>query len=236
MKVPGRSGGQEKPRSRRGLLFLLSVFIISRWTKLDGIYLSFGMNELRVLGLDSVPAATNKKREQISFGNDQTGKPLHSRRLEGGELAGDLLGLVGADGGSETDGDPVPGVNGGDGERQGNDVFFRIVACEFFVDIVWSVALLDVREGLGPGKGRTFGVSEERSFAPGVQGVEALFGFAGGSSVLGVHVDAEGATVHLGSTGFQEMDELVIQAAITNEVFQFVHALDGLGGGGAVVD
>src|SRR4029077_7552469 len=55
--------------------------------------------------------------------------------------------------------------------------------------------------------------------APGVQLIEALFGFTGGASVFGVHVDAKGATIDLRSAKFDEMEQFGVNAAAGEVAF-----------------
>ena len=55
---------------------------------------------------------------------------------------------------------------------------------DFFEDAIGDVAFGQQGQGFGPGQGGAFAVIEEWGFAPGVQGVDALFAFAVGARVL----------------------------------------------------
>ena len=104
------------------------------------------------------------------------------------------------------------------------------------VDIVWCVGLRDLCNGLGPGEGRAFAVGEEGSLAPGFEGVQALLGFAGGAGVEGMHVEAVGATVDLRGTHFDEMEELWLEPALGDVLFNGEQVLERLLSVFAVID
>jgi hypothetical protein len=71
------------------------------------------------------------------------------------------------------------------------------VAASQFEDLIGDVGKSYLRHSLGPSQSGALPIGEERRLAPGRQRVQPLFGFAAGSGVLGVHVDAAGTTVDL---------------------------------------
>ena len=59
----------------------------------------------------------------------------------------------------------------------------------------------------GEGEESTFLRREIAGIAPGVEGIDPLFGLAGCAGIAGVHVDTEGAAIDLGSS---DLDELLV--------------------------
>ena len=67
--------------------------------------------------------------------------------------------------------------------REVDDFLLAELLSRLIVDIVRHMRLGDIGDGLGPCQRGSFAIGIERSFAPGVQLVKALFGFAKGSSM-----------------------------------------------------
>ncbi len=63
---------------------------------------------------------------------------------------------------------------------------------------IGDVSMCYFRHGLGPCQGSSFPVAEERRHAPSRQRVQPLLGFAAGTDLLGVRVDAVGTILDLG--------------------------------------
>jgi len=90
--------------------------------------------------------------------------------------------------------------------------------------------LRDEGEGFGPLESGAFPRSEERSFAPGVEGVEALFGVAKSAGIDGMHVDAIGAAVDLRSAEFDEVEEFFLDGRGLEMLFEREHGVKRVGG------
>jgi len=94
-------------------------------------------------------------------------------------------------------GQPVPAVDCDDGHRQLDQLFFTELCTDCSELFVRRMRLRDERDGFCPPQRRTLAVSIEGSFAPSVEGVEALLALAERPCILGVHIKAVRAAVHL---------------------------------------
>src|ERR1700712_5394848 len=94
---------------------------------------------------------------------------------------------------TETDGDPVPGIDGGDEQRELHLLGIVELRLERRIVAVRRVSLRDERQGLGPGERRPLPLRIDRSFAPGVEQVKTLLALAIGPGIPGMHFDAVGA-------------------------------------------
>ncbi len=99
--------------------------------------------------------------------------------------------------GAEADGKPVPGIDGRNQHRQVDRLGFGEMGADFLIDLIRRMGLRDQRHRFRPCQCGALAVSIDRRFAPGIEQIEALLGFAALARILGVHVDAEGATVDL---------------------------------------
>ncbi len=106
-------------------------------------------------------------------------------------------GLIGTRHSAETDRNTVPPIDGDNGQGQWNQFFLIEVLLNFFVDRVWRLISADQREGFGPSQSGPLAICEERSFAPRVQRIQTLLGFAVCTRVFRVHIDAVGAAIDL---------------------------------------
>src|SRR5262245_5027426 len=97
---------------------------------------------------------------------------------------------------SEADRDAVPGIDRGHCPGHVYQFFLGELLPRLLVEIVGHTAP-DESDGVRPGQSRTLTIVEERCFAPGVERVDSLLRFAGSAGILGMHVDAEGASVDL---------------------------------------
>src|SRR6266446_9240439 len=63
----------------------------------------------------------------------------------------------------------------------------------------------------------------ERRLTPGIERINALFGLAGSTCVLGVHVDAVRAPIDLGSTDLDQLQYPWVDASAADILFQPKH-------------
>ena len=108
-----------------------------------------------------------------------------------------LLRLITSGQGSKTDCDPIPAVNGRNGERQVDEFDFTKMFAHSGKRFVRSVGFGNVGCGLAPGQCGSFAVGVERRFAPGIQGQQSLRGFAVGQCILAMLIDTIGAAIDL---------------------------------------
>src|SRR5215472_2599633 len=106
------------------------------------------------------------------------------------------------------------------------------VLASLLVDLIGRVRLGDERQRLGPSQRCAFAVGKERRFPPGVESTEPLFGFAIGTGVLGMHVDAIGAAVDLGGAHPDQLDQGAFEPACRDV---FLQAVDSLRRSGAAL-
>src|SRR5574340_1280131 len=128
--------------------------------------------------------------------------------------------------GAEGVGKPVPAVDRDGAERQVHDFLLSEVFACFGVKLVGH-SLADARQCLGPGERGTLAVSKERRFAPGVERVQALLGFAARARVFAMHVEAVGAAVDLRGAHLDEFHERMLKAAVFDVLLQLAHGLEG---------
>ena len=110
-------------------------------------------------------------------------------------------GLVVARGVAERDIEPVPRVDGDDAQRQ----LRELLVAEFFpslvVHLVGDFLVGQAGDRFGPGKGGALArVIQIRDLAPGREHVNALLRLAARTQILGMHVEAVGASVDLRHT------------------------------------
>lgn len=121
----------------------------------------------------------------------------------------------------ETDRQPIPGVDGDDRQSQVHQFFFRKMFPGSGVDFVGDLVDADEGDGFRPGEGGAFAFAVEGRFAPGADAIQALFAFAVGARVLGVHVYAVGAAVDLRSAQFDEFDQVAFKPRVSDIAFEF---------------
>ena len=97
-----------------------------------------------------------------------------------------------------SDGDPVPAVDQDDTHDDLGEVLRVEKAGGFLVGGVGDV-IADEGHFFGEGEDSTFLRREIAGIAPGVEGVDPLFGLTGCAGIAGVHVDTEGTAIDLGS-------------------------------------
>jgi hypothetical protein len=100
----------------------------------------------------------------------------------------------------EADSQPIPAVDGHNGERPIDQFLLREALPHCGVELVRCMVVADERDRFSPGKCRPLPIGEERRFPPGRQGLEALLRLTTGARILRVHVDTEGTPVELGGT------------------------------------
>jgi len=88
--------------------------------------------------------------------------------------------LVIAGHGPQTDIEAVPEVDGRDGGREHLDFFLGKLSAHLLIDLVRYVPVVEIGDGLGPGQRGALPVVLKGCFPPGVQAVDALFGFSRG--------------------------------------------------------
>jgi len=130
--------------------------------------------------------------------------------------------------GAGGNGDAIPQIDHGNSEGKVDDFFFGEMLLQVSVHIIRGVSLRDLRYGFGPGEGGAFAVREEGSLAPSLECVEALLGFADGSGVEGMHVEAISAAVDLRGAHSDEVEELGVESALCNVFFDGEEVLEGL--------
>src|SRR3546814_6430612 len=95
----------------------------------------------------------------------------------------------------------------------------------------WSSYLFSSYLDFGQGQRGAFARGEQRRFAPDGDMVQPQFGFAVDLGLLDVHVQAEGAAVHLGRADLQQAVDLVVDRAAVQggaELHEFLEELGGL--------
>src|SRR6185437_11679857 len=125
--------------------------------------------------------------------------------------------------------DAVPSVNGDDGKRERDDFRFGEMSFHFFEGLIRYVRFGNESERFSPREGGSFALGIKRRFAPGVEFVETLFGFAGGAGVFRMHVEAIRAAVNLRRAHFHEFEERFFEAGTMDVGFEGEHSLISLG-------
>jgi hypothetical protein len=157
---------------------------------------------------------------------------FNTKNVNGDDLGGGGFafgGVVLAGDGTHRDGDAIPGVDGGDGISEVDEFIFGELFAGSFVYIIRDVSLGDEGQGFCPLEGGALARSEERGFAPGIQGVEALLGVAEGAGVNGMHINAIGAAIDLGSAKLDEVQELLLDGGRLEMFFEREHGVQGVG-------
>ena len=75
----------------------------------------------------------------------------------------------------EGDGNAIPGIDGGDRQRQTHQFRIRKVLSDLFEHVVRCLTTLDIRDGLGPPERGPLFLGIKRCFSPGAQGEQTLF-------------------------------------------------------------
>lgn len=89
-----------------------------------------------------------------------------------------MIRFIGSGDITEGDGKAVPGINHDDVDRQLDEFLIcELLAC-LRVNIIGHVPLGDQGHRLGESQRSAFAVRVKRCFAPGIEGVQALFSFA----------------------------------------------------------
>src|SRR5262249_25554806 len=96
------------------------------------------------------------------------------------------------------------------------------------VELLRDVVGRDQRQRLGPLQRGTLAGREKRRLLPRRYPVQALLDLPFRSRILRVHVDAVRATVDLRDARLDQMRQLPLDAALTNDLFQTVHGLQSV--------
>lgn len=112
----------------------------------------------------------------------------------------------------------IPAVNGDNSQEQVHILFFIEVLANTLIEIVRNTAIGDEGDSFGELEDDTLPFCIERSFAPGIEKVDALFRFAGKTCVFGVHVKAVAAAVELRGANVDEVNEAMVKAALHDKL------------------
>ena len=107
---------------------------------------------------------------------------------------------------AEADRQPVPAIDRHGGQRQVHQLLVGKLLARLLVDFVRNVVNRDERYGLRPGQRCSFAFGKEGAFAPGNEGIEALFGFAARPRGFDMQVESIRAPVDLRRANFDEFD------------------------------
>src|SRR5438270_5617316 len=129
---------------------------------------------------------------------------------------------------TRTNRDPVPRVDQRRGERQVGGLLFRKETLQTVEALLARVTLGYERHFFGPLQSGALFFTEGRAFMPGVEQQEPLWVLSIPQGFIGVHSDAEGATVDLGGTQFNQVIELLIELP-SNRLLQPEQMLVSLG-------
>src|SRR6266436_4319256 len=155
--------------------------------------------------------------------NRGTAHPPSQRRRSRGS-GGGFRRLVPPGNGAHRDSQAVPHIDGGRENGKVHDFFFAEVLLHFFIDGIGDVRFGNESHGFDPRQRGAFPVGVKRSFAPGIQLIEALFGLSKRAGVFRMHVNAISAAVDLRSAQFQQVEQLVFEAARGKIFFQPIHS------------
>ena len=117
---------------------------------------------------------------------------------------------------AKRDRDPIPAIDGNRGSSEVDDLFFGEFLTRDFENVIGYVALRHQRDGLYPAQGGTLTRTVERRFAPGVEQVHALVGFAELSCVARVRRKTIGATVDLRDADLDQLAQFRIKAGLVD--------------------
>jgi len=126
---------------------------------------------------------------------------------------------------AERDQKPVPGIDRSDSEGEVDEFVGSEVRLDALVDVVRDVSLGNQGDCFGPLERSALTVGIEGGFSPGIEEIETLLGLAEGARVFGVHIEAVGTAIDLGSAHFDELEQGVLEAAGIDVV---LHCQDGL--------
>ena len=115
--------------------------------------------------------------------------------------------------GAKADRQPVPSIDGDDGQGQVHQFLFAEVLSDRLVQCIRHPALADPSHGFRPCERRTFALREERRFFPHINGIQPLLRFACRSGILRVHVHAVGTTVDLRGAQSHQLKQCRIETA-----------------------
>jgi L-asparagine oxygenase len=130
---------------------------------------------------------------------------------------------------AERDAEPVPTVDGHDAEREIRQFVVVELAARLLEHFVRHMAISDARHGFRPRQRGAFALGVERRFAPRVQRVEPLLGLADGAQVFPMHVYAVRAAIDLRHAQLDQVEQLRVEAGLTQIVFQSQHGLHSAG-------
>lgn len=125
-------------------------------------------------------------------------------------------GLVGASRRPEWNSQPIPPVDGDDREREIDNLLLAKMRAKLLITRIVNLVRSDPRYRLCPVQGGTLPIGKEWRFPPGRERIKALFGFTGFPRVFGVHVQAIGTAIELGSARLHQFHEAAIQIASIN--------------------
>lgn len=117
------------------------------------------------------------------------------------------------------DADAIPGIDGDDGHDHHGEVLVTEEAGSLVVGGVGDVVMADQGDLFGERQDGSFFGGEEWCFTPGVEGIDALFGFAVFAGVAGMHVDTKGAAVDLGRADIDQVFVGLFEASVAEVLF-----------------
>ncbi len=133
--------------------------------------------------------------------------------------------LVSAGDGSRGNAQPIPAIDGCDGQREVSEFLFTELLAGFFVHGIRNMRFRDPGDGFCPSQCSAFSVAVIRRFFPGIERIQALLAFADGSQVLPVHVETIRAAVDLRAAEPDEVQKRFFQSALMKVFFQSDHCL-----------
>jgi len=88
-----------------------------------------------------------------------------------------------------------------------DQLFFGKMRTRLLIDGIGHMIVRHQRHRLGPSQRRPLAIAKERGLAPGIQRIQPLLGLSPGPGVLGMHVQAVGASVDLRSPHLHQFDQ-----------------------------
>src|SRR5579883_2443514 len=129
----------------------------------------------------------------------------------------------------EGDHQPVPGVDGGDGEGQIHELLLRKHLSHLGAHLFGDGMPRKQRQRLGPQQGGALAFREKRRFAPRRHRVESLLFFARFPRIFSMHIQAKRTAVKLRRPDVDQMNERLLDAALPKIAAEHLHALHRVG-------
>lgn len=117
------------------------------------------------------------------------------------------------------DAQAIPGIDCDDGHDHLGEILITEEVGGLVVGGVGNVVMADQGDLFGEREYGPFLGGEEWRFAPGVEGIDTLFGFTVFAGVAGVHVDAKGTAVDLGGADVDEVFVRLLQPGVAEVLF-----------------